>query len=548
MKIWGDEMSKIYVSCIDQLLKVTSAPTLASGGLNEVSVVFDFCEKWDGYIKTATFYREVDDVYYSVLDENDTCVVPWEVCGEDGSFYFSVFGEKGSTRRTASTVRYKVVKGAITSDFQPSDPTPELYDQILGIVNETKKEQETFVTECQETLQAAETAAELAEQRADDALEIAANAETIAKGRATGYVFDTKADMMSWLSDEANTAKLVVGDNLYIRDKGIPDYWWDGQKEQELETQKVDLAEYVKNTDYAADGKVGAVYIPNVDLGVYGIAKHSKQNLFPGGLIVKMASNSDIDGRKQQYKPIVPYNLDYAIKVGLTTNTETLTDKEKETALAWLGITDLIANLESRVAALENGGSNSNVLYIDGVEYQIETLGETWLDSYVWRNCDAECGNSWSIWCNEGENRVYSYIGSTCSGDLGGYISYGFLYDENGDDISCYAAPIPGYYYGINYVGEESDYYEENYASFTINGYEQTACSDYNWEANYSTMCPCPCGEEDLYLSTDSDTEEMRGECSQTGQKYRLVYMDGETPVSIYDYPGQDEIYYTQEV
>lgn len=35
-----------------------------------------------------------------------------------------------------------------------------------------------------------------------------------------------------------------VGTNFYIRDVGVPDYWWDGAQAQELETQKVDLTEY----------------------------------------------------------------------------------------------------------------------------------------------------------------------------------------------------------------------------------------------------------------------------------------------------------------
>ena len=75
--------------------------------------------------------------------------------------------------------------------------------------------------------------------------------ESIAKGRATGYVFDTVEDMNIWLSGDQddipypNTDMLVLGDNLYIRATDVPDYWWDGSSAQPLETQKVDLTEYV---------------------------------------------------------------------------------------------------------------------------------------------------------------------------------------------------------------------------------------------------------------------------------------------------------------
>lgn len=68
--------------------------------------------------------------------------------------------------------------------------------------------------------------------------------ESIAKGRATGYVFDTASDLDLWLQNESNVSKLVLGDNFYIKEIDVPDYWWDGTRKQQLETQKVDLSEY----------------------------------------------------------------------------------------------------------------------------------------------------------------------------------------------------------------------------------------------------------------------------------------------------------------
>jgi hypothetical protein len=37
---------------------------------------------------------------------------------------------------------------------------------------------------------------------------------------------------------------IKIGTNFYIRDVGVPDYWWDGAQAQQLETQKVDLSNY----------------------------------------------------------------------------------------------------------------------------------------------------------------------------------------------------------------------------------------------------------------------------------------------------------------
>ena len=127
----------IRVRCDDQALKITEAPTLASGGLNEAVVAFAFCDKWNGFAKTGVFYRNDDEPYYSVLDENDTCVVPWEVYAEPGYFSFSVFGDKDDIRRTSVSLKYKVVKGINASAMMPSDPSPDVYDQIMAEVAAT---------------------------------------------------------------------------------------------------------------------------------------------------------------------------------------------------------------------------------------------------------------------------------------------------------------------------------------------------------------------------------------------------------------------------
>lgn len=79
---------------------------------------------------------------------------------------------------------------------------------------------------------------------------VSKQAEVIAKGRATGYTFETVADLDLWLQDETNVSKLVLGDNFYIIATDVPDYWWDGTQKRELETEKPDLTEYAKKEQF----------------------------------------------------------------------------------------------------------------------------------------------------------------------------------------------------------------------------------------------------------------------------------------------------------
>lgn len=153
------------------------------------------------------------------------------------------------------------------------------------------------------------------------------NAKAIAEGKATGFVFDTYDDMIAWVG--THSAVLRLGDNLYIRAVNVPDYWWDGTSVQQLETQKVDLTNYVQRTDYATSSKAGVVKSDSI----YGV------NVNTEGLItVVPATTLEIDAKTQSYKVITPATLDYSIKVGLTTNTHTLTDEEKANAKTWLGV------------------------------------------------------------------------------------------------------------------------------------------------------------------------------------------------------------------
>ena len=71
---------------------------------------------------------------------------------------------------------------------------------------------------------------------------ILSNLEAIAKGASRAKAFDTITALDAWLAVPANTVDLQVGDNLYVRDVDVPDYWWDGTQKRQLATEKVVLA------------------------------------------------------------------------------------------------------------------------------------------------------------------------------------------------------------------------------------------------------------------------------------------------------------------
>ncbi len=128
----------IKVDCVDQRLVTSSNPIIASGGRNEDEIKFSFSSLWDGFEKSAVFYRSEDEVYRAVISDN-RCVIPHEVLRNEGVMYFGVFGVKDDTIRTSEIMKYYISKGAITEGTNPSDPTPDIYTQYVGRIVSLEK-------------------------------------------------------------------------------------------------------------------------------------------------------------------------------------------------------------------------------------------------------------------------------------------------------------------------------------------------------------------------------------------------------------------------
>ena len=138
-------MSNIRASCIGQTMRFTNTPTISSGDVNYDTITFDFCGQWDNFVKTAIFYRDENDVYYQLLDENNTCIIPKEVLTDKGTIYLGVFGVKNNVTLTSQVLNYKIIKGAITENLKPSDPTPDIYAQLIDLYDQIRENEADFI-------------------------------------------------------------------------------------------------------------------------------------------------------------------------------------------------------------------------------------------------------------------------------------------------------------------------------------------------------------------------------------------------------------------
>lgn len=195
---------------------------------------------------------------------------------------------------------------------------------------------------------------------------------SIALGANQALSYQDYQTMVTDLNSAPDSA-YRVGQNIYILTLDVPDLWVSSieatpvtytyttdaafisaletngyvqvgyYKLSALETQEVDLTNYVQFTDYATSAKGGVVRTGS-NLGIL-----INQN---GNPYIDYAQNADISAKTSYRKPIVPAQLDYAVKVGVTTNTNTLTDSEKTNACAWLGTGKMVTISQADYDAL----------------------------------------------------------------------------------------------------------------------------------------------------------------------------------------------------
>ena len=163
-------------------LRLTSIPMMPSGSRNHLRIWVAFDTEWDGTTKTLVAYRDLAHPYHVPLGLDGTALIPHEVLAEQGVVYLGVFGVVGDQRITSTIVRYGVNEGALTEGLQPSDPTPEMWDQLISAVNEVRQAAESAMRDAQTAAQSAGAQANAAATSAQQAKQ----SQTAAAGSATG--------------------------------------------------------------------------------------------------------------------------------------------------------------------------------------------------------------------------------------------------------------------------------------------------------------------------------------------------------------------------
>lgn len=124
-------MLYITFNVYKQKIKRTDTQQIVSDSRNYLKASFSFSDDdWTG-VKTAIF-KNGDVVKHAVLDDNNECLVPWEVI-KLGILHVSVFC---GDLITADTATVYINESGYEDGGTPEDPSPTVYEQIIAMLNE----------------------------------------------------------------------------------------------------------------------------------------------------------------------------------------------------------------------------------------------------------------------------------------------------------------------------------------------------------------------------------------------------------------------------
>lgn len=119
------------------VLTVNQREVVTSGSVNVYEVQFQFDSEWDGLEKTAVF-RAGDCTVSTLLDETETCIIPWEVFQDaKRTLYAGVYGTKnGNTVLPTIWASLGEIKQGCEPGESTQPPTPSVYEQILAEIGD----------------------------------------------------------------------------------------------------------------------------------------------------------------------------------------------------------------------------------------------------------------------------------------------------------------------------------------------------------------------------------------------------------------------------
>ncbi len=97
--------------------------------------MFMFGPEWQGYTKSAVFWQDKSQRYEVLLDDSDSCDIPWEAQSKDGFMFVGALGRKENIT-VATKILVVPINEGTKAGSNISDPSPDAITQMLAILSQ----------------------------------------------------------------------------------------------------------------------------------------------------------------------------------------------------------------------------------------------------------------------------------------------------------------------------------------------------------------------------------------------------------------------------
>lgn len=400
MRLVGDKMNKLFLnfSVNGMTLYRTNNPTLTEGSNKFIHAKFHFSKEWDGVDKYLLVSRANET--YIILLVNDEAEIEYEAIRTSGRFEIGLVGNKGDVVITTNVLSISV-NSTEFKDNPAGEETRLTNDFLIRTLAEIKANRDSVE----------QTVAELPTLIND-------------------YVAEHKEELKG---DKGDKGEQGIQGIQGVAGKDGKD-GVDGKDGKDGVIPTEDLAQIQQNTQaisqqsddiVALQGKVTELEnkeLPIASASVLGIAKvNSNFGVISenGELRLQRAVNDQISNRNNGYRPIVPFNLDYAVKCAMCDGKgASWTDTEKASARERIGLGNYVPIFETTLNE-EISSTNQRVRVVLPQEEYIDVKVEVLLP----------------ITSGAGHLYVHFYCGS----NLGGEVRRGGIYPATRNNAKTFA-------------------------------------------------------------------------------------------------------------
>lgn len=124
-------MADIFIEYKGRGIKEKKIKTITTDNINSVIVELKFDAEWEQYSqKVVVFSANERTAYKKYLDENNKCIVPWEVLEQPGNITLGVVGVSEDKVYTSVLASIPIHQGRNINAEIPGEPAENLIIQI----------------------------------------------------------------------------------------------------------------------------------------------------------------------------------------------------------------------------------------------------------------------------------------------------------------------------------------------------------------------------------------------------------------------------------